>query len=485
MQVSRRLFTALTATTVASAGLNAYAQTPAASPVAGEMATRVFHGARITADLPADMMMQMGAEDTFVGASNTFTMASSTPMTSIDALADGIVVQTGANKPEDIDLNGTPAKLITGGEGTVLPIPATIVVAPYPEPFARGEKEMNHVLIEVSPEIADAVIPTISKDMTAVTPQTYVSSVLDIARTNSLFANEIDFDSFEEGIESHVTDMDSAHVYLEGPVRDGFRNVGDNHTHFVGTAESAEEATPMATAIAATSDVPTGNLLDDGTLVLTIPGTDGSGAGDYMRAARTLIADATAETDCLKVILDLRSNGGGSVYPMIGAIAPLLPEGDVFGYSYPQVDFVKMMTMEEVLTVAGTTDDLPASDLDLSGVPVAVLFGPNTASSGELSAISFIGRENAQSFGMESAGYTTANTTFHLLDGWMFNIASSLLVDRAGTEYGHTLTPDNEVDFSEEQLGTADDPVIASAQSWLQGQSCAVPAGTPHATPAS
>lgn len=185
------------------------------------------------------------------------------------------------------------------------------------------------------------------------------------------------------------------------------------------------------------------------------------------------------------MILDLRGNGGGSVYPMIGAIAPLLPDGDIFGYSYPQVDFVKMMTLEEVLAIAGATDDIPASELDLSGVPVAVLFGPNTASSGELSAISFIGRENAQSFGMESAGYTTANTTFNLLDGWKFNIASSLMVDRAGTEYGGNLTPDNEVDFSEEHIGTTDDPVIAAAQSWLQGQSCAVPTGTPQATPAS
>ena len=54
-------------------------------------------------------------------------------------------------------------------------------------------------------------------------------------------------------------------------------------------------------------------------------------------------------------------------------------------------------------------------------IKIALLIDSMTASSGEMTAISFIGMPNVKVLGQPSAGYTTANTTFYMSDGTMFN----------------------------------------------------------------
>ena len=44
--------------------------------------------------------------------------------------------------------------------------------------------------------------------------------------------------------------------------------------------------------------------------------------------------------------------------------------------------------------------------------------------------------------GQPSAGYTTANTTYYLSDGTMFNLATSYIADRNRKPYMEKITPD-------------------------------------------
>ncbi len=93
------------------------------------------------------------------------------------------------------------------------------------------------------------------------------------------------------------------------------------------------------------------------------------------------------------------------------------------------------------------------------GLPVALLYGKNTASAGEVVAISFRGKENTQSFGQETAGATTRVDNFRLSDGAYLNLAAGYDVDRNGVVFGGTIIPDH--------LTPDHDSAMREAKNWI------------------
>jgi C-terminal processing protease CtpA/Prc len=73
---------------------------------------------------------------------------------------------------------------------------------------------------------------------------------------------------------------------------------------------------------------------------------------------------------------------------------------------------------------------------------IAVLIGKATASSGEATAVSFIGKEDTRFFGVETAGLTTGNAAFELKDGARLFLTTTIYVDRNKKKYGATIKPD-------------------------------------------
>jgi carboxyl-terminal processing protease len=98
----------------------------------------------------------------------------------------------------------------------------------------------------------------------------------------------------------------------------------------------------------------------------------------------------------------------------------------------------------------------------LDSVPVAVLYGPNTASSGEAVAVAFMGRPNTRSFGSSTAGLANANENIRLADGAMVYVMHAIDADRRGIVYGKQLDPDERITESESGGGT-----LQAALTWL------------------
>ena len=73
---------------------------------------------------------------------------------------------------------------------------------------------------------------------------------------------------------------------------------------------------------------------------------------------------------------------------------------------------------------------------------IAVLIGPRTGSSGEMTAITFIGQKNTKLFGEPSGGYITANQMFKLSDGSNLLLATSYVADRNQKKYIDRIYPD-------------------------------------------
>jgi hypothetical protein len=108
----------------------------------------------------------------------------------------------------------------------------------------------------------------------------------------------------------------------------------------------------------------------------------------------------------------------------------------------------------------------PAAHQMLDSAYVAVLTGPCTASSGEAVTISFRGRPRTRSFGLPTAGLSTANQGFMLPDGSMIQLTVSVEADRTGRRYGEKIDPDEVI--PEGAPGT--DVQLDRAKAWLKSQ---------------
>lgn len=144
-------------------------------------------------------------------------------------------------------------------------------------------------------------------------------------------------------------------------------------------------------------------------------------------------------------VVDLREDWGGNMWPMVAGLLPL--------YGKKAKDAYRQETKV-------------AHPYQLRKLPhrVAILIGPQTNSSGEFTALSFIGLPGVRSFGLPTGGHTINNETYDLSDGARLVIASFVGKDRAGRKYLHGILPDEEI---KARATAATDPTLTAATAWL------------------
>ncbi len=171
-------------------------------------------------------------------------------------------------------------------------------------------------------------------------------------------------------------------------------------------------------------------------------------------------------------IVDLRANSGGNMFPMLAGLAPILGNG-VFGHLVGR-DGTQDWFVREASSGLGTQVNArstkPVPLVDEGKALVAVLFGPQTASSGEAIAVSFVGRPGTRSFGQPTAGLSTGNRPVTLSDGATLVVTTSVFADRNGKRYGGKVDPDEIVVPGPKDTPLADDPVVRAAIAWLDQQ---------------
>lgn len=178
------------------------------------------------------------------------------------------------------------------------------------------------------------------------------------------------------------------------------------------------------------------------------------------------VSIGAAATEC-GVILDLRENGGGSMWKMISAIAPLVGEGRL-GYFVSGDGARQAWGIRENRAFLGekTMGVIPTYGKSmLSDVPVAVLIGRGTLSSGEVVASVFSTRSKARLFGQPTGGMADAREAFSLGDGSILFLTTAKLAGRDGVTVPGRLRPD--VWISQERSEEKDLTLVA-AEEWLQ-----------------
>lgn len=151
-----------------------------------------------------------------------------------------------------------------------------------------------------------------------------------------------------------------------------------------------------------------------------------SGNSEEGRKYANTVIEAVPE-DIEGVIIDLRGNGGGDMYPMISSVHRFIPDGNILRFRSRKRTM--WITLDYVLNVAGVKKLTPI------GCPVAILTDEGTGSSAEALLLCFRGLEKARVFGSSTAGYASSNRPYKMADGSMLVLTEGCDVARTGEEF--------------------------------------------------
>ncbi|HMU43314.1 MAG TPA: S41 family peptidase [Ignavibacteriaceae bacterium] len=145
-------------------------------------------------------------------------------------------------------------------------------------------------------------------------------------------------------------------------------------------------------------------------------------------------------------IIDLRLNGGGNLYPMISGLSQFLGNQTI-GYETEENDSItrtwELKNGNFVIGGYQATDIKIKQKINLKSIPIVIIIGPVTKSSGSMTAIAFKGRPNTIFIGEPTAdGYTTSNGYFQFAPNLTLNFATHYVADRNKSIYKTTVNPD-------------------------------------------
>jgi hypothetical protein len=198
------------------------------------------------------------------------------------------------------------------------------------------------------------------------------------------------------------------------------------------------------------------------------------------RAERATYADSTrrrieglAAKGARGWVVDLRVVSGGEVEPALAGLGPLVGEGRLLSWIRPdgrRGEWTQRHGMVEV--TPGMEPDrrlvsVTAPELELPGVPVAVLIGPRTAAAGEALALAFRGRPNTRFFGEPTAGRSQARERVRLSDGAVVRYATGRMYDRNGKPLDGAFMPDDSLNAA--LLTGGRDSLTTLALEWVRG----------------
>jgi C-terminal processing protease CtpA/Prc len=290
-----------------------------------------------------------------------------------------------------------------------------------------------------------------------------LDAAITIVKTNALRSSTVDWAAVEPEVRTLAAGAEqSSDVYPA--IQFMLSKLGDRHSFLMPPAQTSAFKTGGAENPPA--DV---RALPERVGYIGVPaygGADAAAAKAYATRVHQGIATTMAAAACGWVV-DLRANGGGNMWPMLAGLKPLLGNEPLGTFDGPKGKGAPWRAG------AGVEAKPPATLAALESAWVAVLTGPRTASSGEAVVIAFRGRPHTRSFGLPTAGLSTANRTFGLPDGSMILLTTAVDADRTGRRYGDKVEPDETV-AANPPSGVGDEPTIAAAIRWLtQASGCA------------
>jgi carboxyl-terminal processing protease len=324
--------------------------------------------------------------------------------------------------------------------------------------LARAGAALIGVSLAVGCQAATPAAPTAPSATPSATVTTYLNSIIDLARANSINRQTIDWTAYRNAVFAEAGSAQTIGELMPA-IRVAITLLRDGHSSY-----RSASGTTIFVALRSCSAPPLVAVSPPSNIGTVAVGAF-SGTAEQANAYARQIQDAIAARDSEELIgwiVDLRSNGGGNMWPMIAGLGPILGEGPL-GYFLAPTGTETLWEYRNGSSISGTfpvTTVSPPYTLKRPAPRVAVLSDNRIASSGEATLIAFIRRPNTRSFGQPTCGLSTANSTHMLSDGASLTVTTSLMADRAKTPFGDSIPPDELIDDSNR--------TIQRAIEWLQ-----------------
>lgn len=273
------------------------------------------------------------------------------------------------------------------------------------------------------------------------------NEILTYINKYSIVTDSINWKEFKEDISTKIAqlnDIDSNGIIFSS-ILNKLRQYGDFHSFYYDKSKSKKLVSNDTTL-----KYPSSKIIDNSIGYLSLPTHLSMNEKDNSNYADTLRKQIELLDKNYSIkgwVVDLRENRGGNMWPMLAGLNPIIEDGTV-GYFVTKGKAIKWKS--------NSKNTYKCKNLNNR---IAILIDTSTASSGEMTAISLLGRKDSKSFGKRTSGYTTANENYKLSNGAMLFLATAYCEDRTKKKYIGKIIPDVEV------LENAE--TISESKKWL------------------
>ncbi|MGP8216446.1 MAG: S41 family peptidase [Bacteroidia bacterium] len=316
--------------------------------------------------------------------------------------------------------------------------------------YGSGEAWFDDLLIQEIPLSSKEAIPIVNE---------YIDQYFKIVENNSIIKDTSYLAELKKNTRRLCTGSSSleyCHYILKNYTT---RKLNDGHSFFLNPDEVADWQNGNKTIENGLANYASGKLTKEHIAYINVPtfvSLDSVLIAKYADSLQSVIAKLDQKAP-KGWIIDLRNNMGGNSWAMILGLGPLLGNG-IFGYTI-SANGKKMTRIYTDKWVGWDTIPMlkKSNSYHLKKVnrPIAILYGNQTSSAGEVVAIAFRGMQNTRSFGSATEGSTTRIDNFKLSDGAYLNLASGVDADRNGIIFGSKVIPDKITAGNESALSDA------------------------------
>lgn len=273
-------------------------------------------------------------------------------------------------------------------------------------------------------------------------PKGYVRHCIRLMDKCGLYSNTDVWESTRDSVlrvSKQVSSYDEAHAMIKSVIR----IAGGKHSFL---------EPPLKDTSAYVESVPAVDCLECNILHIKLPAHFGVKVSDSAYVHIVIDALRKHKGNAQGVIIDLRGNHGGNMYPMVAAVSPLIKDSIILRFQSGG-RHIKVMPIS--LDYVLKSQKIAVDDIFRmpDSIPIAILTDEMTASSGEATLLAFRGMDNVRTFGTPTAGYASANASYALSDGYTLVLTVGKEIARTGEVFcDNPIEPDM---FTEKPLEDA------------------------------
>ena len=301
-----------------------------------------------------------------------------------------------------------------------------------------------------------------------------IDTCISIMRNNSVNGNKVDWKELQKNALAKAASINDPYQLGE-VMRNLFQAISDFHGAFFykdSTFKWKRNEPPVSDSIM--NEWKKGvslksMILENNIGYLRVPYMSYNGKADADKNAQRLNDSLCIllRNNVKGIVLDLRLNGGGAMYPMMLGLEQLLGTGRIGSFVSSKNENWYIKDHNFLLDTSILTTITPACSVNAMRLPVVLLIGSGTGSSGEFLVMSFKGRENTYFLGNETAGYITAVGGFPINNAAYIYLSTGYGVDRLGNVYKEAIRPDLQDDSPDSFNDIRNDKKVQAAIKWI------------------